>query len=244
MPRKKRGGGGGISRRAALAIVGGGGLLGVTGTGAFSQVDGERGFAVSTVPDTEASLGIDELKEDADCYPDGHTVTITNNLSETLDNNTVIIEGTEDLALEGNSIESVEQNDGATEYTMETLTGSNSYNFDVVLNKGDPGDAECPGYSERGGCGEGDPPGQEDGDPPGKGPPGKDPPGKGPPGKNPPGKGPPGKDPPGKGPPGEGPPGGEEITEASGTITIRYSGSKTTIETTRTITIKEGCENN
>jgi|GEM_PF-6080726 len=237
MPRKKRGGGGGISRRAALAIVGGGGLLGVTGTGAFSQVDGERGFAVSTVPDTEASLGIDELKEDADCYPDGHTVTITNNLSETLDNNTVIIEGTEDLALEGNSIESVEQNDGATEYTMETLTGSNSYNFDVVLNKGDPGDAECPGYSERGGCGEGDPPGQEDGDPPGQE--DGDPPGKGPPGKGPPGKGPPGK-----GPPGEGPPGGEEITEASGTITIRYSGSKTTIETTRTITIKEGCENN
>ena len=233
MPRKKRGGGGGISRRAALAIVGGGGLLGVTGTGAFSQVDGERGFAVSTVPDTEASLGIDELKENADCYPDGHTVTITNSLSETLNNNTVIIEGTEDLALEGtNSIESEEQNDGATEYTMETLTGSNSYNFDVVLNKGDPGDAECPGYSERGGCGEGDPPGQEDGDPPGQ----ED--------GDPPGKGPPGKGPPGKGPPGEGPPGGEEITEASGTITIRYSGSKTTIETTRTITIKEGCENN
>jgi len=57
MPRG-RGGSGGLSRRAALALIGGGGLLGVSSTGAFDQVQGQRPFDLS-VNDENALLGVE-----------------------------------------------------------------------------------------------------------------------------------------------------------------------------------------
>ena len=57
MAPKRRGGGGGLSRRAALALIGGGGLLGISSTGAFDQVRGQRPFDLS-VNDDNALLGI------------------------------------------------------------------------------------------------------------------------------------------------------------------------------------------
>jgi len=58
MTPKSRGGGGKLSRRAAIALISGGGLLGLSGTGAFSQVDSNRVFDVATASDENALLGI------------------------------------------------------------------------------------------------------------------------------------------------------------------------------------------
>ena len=58
MAPSRRGGGGGLSRRAALALIGGGGLLGISSTGAFDQVRGQRPFDLS-VDDDNALLGIE-----------------------------------------------------------------------------------------------------------------------------------------------------------------------------------------
>jgi hypothetical protein len=58
MAPKSRGGGGSLSRRAAVALIGGGGLLGLSGTGAFTQVDSERPFEVSTATGANAIVGI------------------------------------------------------------------------------------------------------------------------------------------------------------------------------------------
>lgn len=57
---RKRGGSGGLSRRTALALIGGGGLLGISSTGAFDQVRGQRPFDLS-VNDDNALLGITVL---------------------------------------------------------------------------------------------------------------------------------------------------------------------------------------
>jgi len=59
---KKRGGSGGLSRRAALALIGGGGLLGISSTGAFDQVQGQRPFDLS-VNDDNALLGVDSDRQ-------------------------------------------------------------------------------------------------------------------------------------------------------------------------------------
>lgn len=86
MAPKSRGGGGNFSRRAAVALIGGGGLLGVSSTGAFTQFDGDRAFAVSTASDENALLKIEGLNENK-IYTEGtngHTATISNRFNETL----------------------------------------------------------------------------------------------------------------------------------------------------------------
>lgn len=57
--RRDRGGSGSISRRTALALLGGGGLLGVTVSGAFDSVRGDRPFDVGVSGDGDARLVID-----------------------------------------------------------------------------------------------------------------------------------------------------------------------------------------
>jgi hypothetical protein len=82
MAPKSRGGGGGLSRRAAVALIGGGGLLGLSSTGAFSQVDGDRPFSVSTASDENALLGINNIPKQID-IPAGSSrelFTLTNQL--------------------------------------------------------------------------------------------------------------------------------------------------------------------
>jgi len=88
MAPKSRGGGGNISRRAAIALIGGGGLVGISSTGAFSQVDNSRGFGVSTATDANAQLRIVGLEEGGK-YEEGREFRITNRLSEPLTDNRV-----------------------------------------------------------------------------------------------------------------------------------------------------------
>jgi hypothetical protein len=60
--------------------------LGVSSTGAFTQFDGDRAFAVSTASDENALLKIEGLNEDK-IYTEGtngHTATISNRFNETL----------------------------------------------------------------------------------------------------------------------------------------------------------------
>ncbi|MFW5958451.1 MAG: hypothetical protein ACOCQ3_00455 [Natronomonas sp.] len=57
--RRDRGGSGGISRRTALALIAGGGLLGVSVSGAFDSVRGDRPFDVGVASDQNARLVID-----------------------------------------------------------------------------------------------------------------------------------------------------------------------------------------
>lgn len=88
MAPKSRGSSGGLSRRAAVALLGGGSLLGLSGTGAFSQVDGNKPFSVATAGDANALLRIEGLK-DGETYKEPHEVTITNKFEYKLNNNTV-----------------------------------------------------------------------------------------------------------------------------------------------------------
>lgn len=90
MAPESRGGGGGLSRRAAIALITGGGLLGISGTGAFGQVDGDRAFSVSTADNANALLKIDGLK-DGEAYEEPHEVTITNRFNDEFDDNTISV---------------------------------------------------------------------------------------------------------------------------------------------------------
>jgi hypothetical protein len=58
MPRKS-GHSGKVSRRSAIALIAGGGLAGLSGVGAFDQVEADRRFGANTVSDEDALLGID-----------------------------------------------------------------------------------------------------------------------------------------------------------------------------------------
>ena len=88
MTPRSRGGGGKLSRRAAIALISGGGLLGLTSTGAFTQVDGNREFDISSASDENAFLSIEGLDENKN-YTDGHTFTISNKFNEVLSRETV-----------------------------------------------------------------------------------------------------------------------------------------------------------
>jgi hypothetical protein len=56
MGRKSRSGSGRVSRRAALALIAGGGTLGLTASGSFDVVEGNRPFDVGVVNDDDALL--------------------------------------------------------------------------------------------------------------------------------------------------------------------------------------------
>jgi|APHM01.1.fsa_nt_gi hypothetical protein len=76
MPRKKRGGDGKFSRRTALMMIGGGGLLAVSGTGAFTQIEGDRGFSVNTTTDPNALLGLSDVSNNAEVSNEGDVGTV------------------------------------------------------------------------------------------------------------------------------------------------------------------------
>ena len=121
MAPKSRGGGGKLSRRAAVAMLAGGSLLGFSGTGAFSQVDGDRPFKVATATDANALLTIEGFDED-ETYNEPHTVTLENKFSETLDENTVSIEG-----------ENLEFESGGQSLKMKNLKPGREDSFALVI---------------------------------------------------------------------------------------------------------------
>ena len=127
MAPESRGGGGSLSRRAAIALIGGGGLLGLSGTGAFTQVDGSRPFSVATATDANALLAVEGFDED-ETYNSPHTVTLENQLSKTLDNNNTVSIENGNLKFES----------GGQSLEMETLDPGDEDSFKLVIpNKED-----------------------------------------------------------------------------------------------------------
>ena len=132
MDPKSRGGSGKLSRRSALALVAGGGILSLTGSGAFSEVDTNRSFGVTTAKDDEALLQLTGLELP---YEEGAEIEITDKSGGSINSVSIrIIGGSNSLHL---------NRKGATSQSIDISDFESSTTFSVVLDDSDG----CPGNS-------------------------------------------------------------------------------------------------
>jgi hypothetical protein len=125
--RRKKKSGTSYTRRAALLLVAGGSAAAVIReTQAFSVLEGDRASTVDVAADDGAALvklqGFDPSKT----YQEPHTVTVTNNTTSTLTNNSADANGA-DLELRDPGTST-----STTQYTIPTLTPGESVSFEIV----------------------------------------------------------------------------------------------------------------